>query len=164
MALKAKINQVGEDPYLPEFVETPQYQYPRVPTLILASPEFDGPITGKFREKLESLSLKKSSFFLSLFSVCSPLSFTPPQPAWSRGGQEDLSSSCHMSAYHWHLGFSLPLYPSTLDFHPIPWCHMSLMGPLGLICLTHPTLDTWHLLGYPKHAKCPPPLSVSRKM
>ena len=28
--LKPKINQVGEDPYLPESVETPQYWYPRV--------------------------------------------------------------------------------------------------------------------------------------
>ena len=34
MALSQRINQVGENPYLSEFVETPQYRYPRIALIV----------------------------------------------------------------------------------------------------------------------------------
>ena len=73
-ALKLKINRVGEDPYLPEFVKTLQNRYPHV-TLAVGS-NFASYIARnrrsdrrKFREKLEPLSLKIPSFLSLSFSL-----------------------------------------------------------------------------------------------
>ena len=95
MSLKPKINLVGEDPYLPKLSKlhkTGAHAYPlqRSVTLLLASPEFDGWIAGKFREKLEPLYLK--SFPLSLFPFLSLI--FPPKPFGIR--EESRFGSSHL--------------------------------------------------------------------
>ena len=124
MALKKGLNQVGENPYLPEFVETPQNRCPRVAlawriTLLLGPTRTDSPNTGKFREKLDFLSLKPSLFQ----NLLSPL----PLPDSSKNGEEMSSfvpSLLHVKPSLDYLDF-LSTYPPTFDFPPIRRFHMS---------------------------------------
>ena len=110
-------------------------------TLSLVSSEFDGPITGKSREKVDSLSLK---LFLSpSFSNFSH--FPLPNRLGEDRGQVECPVTCHMSNSHWLLRLHLIPYPSTIDFHPITCCHM---GPHLSSCLTHSAHDTWYLLSH----------------
>ena len=125
----------------------------------LSSPGFDGPITGNFREKLESLSLKILPFSLS-FSVGS---FPPLPHRLGQLGQENCPLIPHVQ---------LPLVPwitpTSLihllwDFPLIKRCHISTWAPLGSPCLTNSTPNTWHTVSHSPHAKCPAPPSVPRK-
>ena len=73
MALSQRINQVGKDPYLLEFLELHQisvhaWPSPRRVTLLLAQSRTDGPNGWKSRENEHTLSLEmKSSTLLHLF-------------------------------------------------------------------------------------------------
>ena len=63
--LKSRVNQVGENPYLPEFFETPLNRYPRVALAVgsnFASCLAGNRRSGNSREKVELLSLKSRSF------------------------------------------------------------------------------------------------------
>ena len=126
--------------------------------MLLASLEFDGPIAGKFREKLDTLSIKIPSFLSPSFS----LSNFPSQTVWEKRGVKIwvLSlATCQSSIGSWD--YTLSSYPPTLDFHPMASCHVSTHGPHLSSCLTNSAPDTWHLLSHSKCAKCPalPPLS-----
>ena len=107
-----KNNRVGENPYHLEFVETSLFRSllealaARNDFLPLAPMETVGPIAEKLRKKVEFLSLKLSSFFLSC------LSFLYPIPSiWFKMGQVRCSH-CHMSTHPWLSWiFLLSTYP-----------------------------------------------------
>ena len=82
-------------PLPPGVIKTPQNRCPRVvlvvgATLLLGSPGFDGPIAGKFKEKLEPFSLKSLPF--SLFPFLSLI--FPPKPFGRR--EESRFGSSHL--------------------------------------------------------------------
>ena len=118
MTLKQGLNQVGENPFLSEFIETPQLQslcealVVRM-TLPLAPPENDGLIVQKFREKVESLSLKLSLFIPLSFLLFSFL----PSYCLVQDGPRACPLTCHMSNFHWLLRF--PLILSSI-YHGFP--------------------------------------------
>ena len=98
-------------------------------------------------ERKWSLSLSKISSFLSLsFS----LSNFPPKPFGRRDESRLGPHTCHMSTFHWLIGFPYPLYPSTLDFHPMTSCHVSTHGPHLSSCLTNFAHDMWHSMSLSK--------------
>ena len=114
-----------------------------------------------FREKVEPLSLKSLPFSLFPFlSLKNPL-FSPTQTV---GLSERVLLLPHVSLLLAHRITPYPLYSSTLDFHPIRRCHMSMWAPLGSPCLTNYAHDTWHTVSHSPHAKCPIPLVASKNM
>ena len=122
----------------------------------LGSPGFEGPITGKSREKLDTLFLK-TLYFLFPYLVPSPKS------CWESLGQEDLSSHATCQAIIGLLGFHYPLIPILWDFPLMASCHVSTHGPHLSSCLTNSTHDTWHLLIHSNCAKCPALSQLPRK-
>ena len=94
MVLSQRLNQVGENPYLLEFVKTPQFRSrceglaARI-TSSLAPPKTIGPIIKKCREKVEILSLQLS---LSLFFSFSFSFFLPLSTGLIKLGSSEMSS------------------------------------------------------------------------
>ena len=133
-------------------------------TLLLASPEFDGPITEKFREKLESLSLKILFLSLSFLDLFPSLLHSPSTSLVKMGSRGLVLFLPHVSP---SLAPRIFLTPLSIYFgfpsNPIV-PHVSYGPTWALFFFTHPTLDTWRLLGYPKRAKCLAPLLVPQKM
>ena len=131
---------------------------PRRTTLLLGSTQIDGPKARKSREKLHFLSLKTLHFF----KICSPLS---PRPDPSKMEKKALLLSPLLP----HVQLSLvdripyPLYPPTLNFYPIRRCHMSPIGPILELKLTHSAPDMWHTVSHSKCGKCPALRSLPRK-
>ena len=107
----------------------------------LALPKTDGPIIGKSREKVESLSFSLSN---SSSQIWFCLSLSPNRYR----SQVRCPLTYHLSNSQWLLGLPLSPYPSTLDFPPIICCHMSLLGPTSAICLTSSPLDTCLILSH----------------
>ena len=134
-------------------VETPQNRCPRIALAVgsnfaLGSSEFYSPIVGKFREKLEPLSLKIPSFSLSNF---------PSQTVWEKIGVKFWVISlatCQFSIGSWD--YTLSLIHLLWDFHPMASCHVSTHGPHLRSCLTNSAHDTWHSVSHSKCVKCPP--------
>ena len=91
-------------------------------TFPLVSPETDGPIVGKSREKVELLSLTLPLQFYFPFSLSFPL-------LSNRLGEDRIQVrcplTCLLSNYKWLLGLPFSPYPSTLDFPPIMCYHVS---------------------------------------
>ena len=122
ITLKQKVKQVGEKPLPSRSLSklpksgTHSSSVPWGATLLLASPETDGPIAENFREKVELLSLKSHTFPLS--SVCSLFFlFSLPLPIHLvKIGTRDLSSQRHVSISHWTMGLHPYPYPTTLRF------------------------------------------------
>ena len=131
MALSQRINQVGENPYLPKLmklhntgIHVQLLQWGS--TLPLVSPGFDGSIAEKSREKVELLSLEFLIYlflfpFLSLFS----LSF-PPSNRLGQVGSRELSSHATCPILIGHLGFPYPL------IH-LPWISIHSQGAMCLL-------------------------------
>ena len=85
-------------------------------TFPLSSPETDGSIVRKSREKVEPLSLTlplKSGLPFSLLFPLSPNRFGEDR------SQVRCPLTCHLSNSKWLLGLTLSPNPSTLDFSPI---------------------------------------------
>ena len=121
----------------------------------LALPETDGPIVGKSREKVEplSLSLNLPPKFGLPFSLPFPLS-----PNWlgEYRSQVRCPLTCTCPLLSGSLDYTLSTYPSTMNFHPLKCCHMSLMGPIILILhMTHGTSRaTHHMPSVSYHSWC----------
>ena len=110
-----------------------------------------------FREKVEPLSLKSLPFSLFPFLSLKILSFPPTQTVGSSWSSGRVLLLPHVTLLLAHRITPYPLYPSTLDFHPIRRCHMSTWAPLGSPSLTNSAPDTWHTVSHSPPAKCHAP-------
>ena len=166
MAFKPKINQVGEDPYLLKLSKLHKPMPTRSPysveqLCLLARQEPKVRSSKNFREKVEHLSLKSLPLSFFPFLSLKILSFPPLKRLGQVGGRVLLLP--HVSLQLTHRITPYPLYPSTLDFHPIRRCHMSTWAPLSSHGLTNSAPDTWHTASHSNCAKCPALPSLPRK-